>query len=175
LKSAGYKIGKNTTYELVDICRNAYLYFTVPKYTTKIANLELGEKKLFAIDSGLLGALGLVMPHETGKLLEQAVFLECYRRTPHGIFFDANGYECDFLLGEWDQIHTAIQVTSSLEDPKVYQRELKGLVQACQKFNLEKGMIITLSTEERIVVDGVEVAVVPAWKWMISSYSKYLN
>jgi hypothetical protein len=38
---------------------------------------------------------------------------------------------------------------------------------AYQKFSLKKGLI-PLSTENRIVVDGVEVAVVPAWKWMLS-------
>lgn len=169
LKSAGYKIGKNTVYELVEICRNAYLYFTVPKYTAKIANLELGEKKLFAIDSGLLGALGVVLPHETGKLLEQAVYVECYRRSPQGIFFDANGYECDFLLGEWDQIHTAIQVTESLADPDVRHRELKGLLKACQKFNLKTGLILTQSTEERWDIEGIEIRVMPVWRWMVGS------
>jgi uncharacterized protein len=169
LKSAGYKVGKNTVYEWVDICRNAYLFFTVPKYTSKIGTIEMGEKKLFALDNGLLGALGLVHPHEDGKLLEQTIFLECYRRYPEGVFFDANGYECDFLLGEWPIIHTAIQVTESLEDPDVRKKELKGLLSACKKFGLKKGLVITRFEKDMIEDSGVVFEVVPAWEWLLGA------
>lgn len=170
LKSAGYKLGKNTLYDIADICRQAYLFFTVPKYTQKIANIELGEKNLYSIDAGLLVALGLVMPHEPGKLMEQAVFLELYRRYNGNLFFDSNGYECDFILGEWDDVRAAVQVTQSLEDPDVRQREIKGLVSACKKFGLGKGTIVTKATQDRFTTpEGIVVEVVPLWQWLLAT------
>ncbi len=169
LKTAGYKIGKNTLYEIANLCKDAYLFFTVPKFTRKIATQELGDKKLFAIDQGLLVALGLVMPDEKGKLMEQAVFLELYRRARGNVHFDANGYECDFLLGEWDQIRAAVQVTVSLEDADVKKRELRGLLSACEKFGLSEGLIITYSEKDKLVTRGVSITVLPLWEWLLIS------
>ncbi len=169
LKSAGYKIGKNSLYELAELCKQAYVFFTVPKYTQKIANIELGEKKIFAIDNGILTALGLLAPTEVGKQMEQVVFLESYKRYGGNLFFDANGYECDLLVGEWDSIHTAIQITQTLEDPSVKKREIKGLLSACKKTHLNEGLLLTLHEEATFTEDGVTIQVKPLWKWLLNT------
>src|SRR4030067_2838350 len=57
IKSSGFKIGKNHLYEYLDACQNIYLAFVLSKYAHKLAARELGERKIYAIDNGLLNAI----------------------------------------------------------------------------------------------------------------------
>jgi len=36
-------------------------------------------------------------------------------------------------------------------------------------YSLKEGMIITQDLDENIVIDGVGVQIIPAWKWMLRS------
>ena len=48
----------------------------------------------------------------------------------------------------------AIQVTKSLEDPDVRERELRGLVEAMNQYQLTEGIILTLDEEGHEKAEG---------------------
>ena len=86
LKSSGFKIGKNQLYEYLDACQSIYLAFVLRKYAHKFVDRELGERKVYCIDNGLLNSVNFRFSDDKGKAIEQVVFLELKRREKKYIF-----------------------------------------------------------------------------------------
>jgi hypothetical protein len=166
LKSAGIKIGKNTLYDFLDYVQNIYLALTLYKFDNSLVNKELGERKIYSIDIGLNNATEFKFSDNIGKSLENAVFLELKRNYSELFYYrDANS-ECDFIINEKNSITKAIQVTYDMADSDTKNREIKGLVNACKNFKLNSGLIITYDTEEDIIEDGIDIKVIPFYKWV---------
>jgi uncharacterized protein len=85
----------------------------------------------------------------TGPLLENIVFLELKRRFQEIYYFE-DKKECDFLVKKKEKIVQAIQVTASITDPKTEKREVEGLKEAMERFDLKEGYIITKDMEKTI-------------------------
>ncbi len=64
---------------------------------------------------------------------------------------------------------TALQVSYSIENEATKERELKGLYEACKSLKIKKAKIVTLEEEDSIKYKGVEVEVIPAYKFMLNS------
>ena len=43
----------------------------------------------------------------------------------------------------------------------------KGILSAAKYFNLNHGILITEREEKKVKIDGVEISVIPTWKWML--------
>jgi len=166
LKSSGIKIGKNHLYEYLDACQNIYLAFVLAKHTHKLVARELGKRKIYAIDNGLLNAISFTFSGDKGKAIEQAVFLEIKRRGGE-VYFYKEKYECDFLIKDEHEVSEAIQVAYSLSDKKTAGREIRGLVDACISFGLKKGTIITLDESNDFVSGGIKIRQLPLYKWLL--------
>jgi hypothetical protein len=165
LKSAGIKIGKNTLYDFLDYVQNIYLALTLHRYDKSLVNKELGEKKIYSIDIGLNNAIEFRFSDNTGKALENAVFLELKRNYNSLFYFRDSSSECDFLVNEKSRITQAIQVTYDMSDEATKTREIKGLVNACKEFNLKSAVIITYDSEEESIQDDIVIKIVPFYKW----------
>ena len=166
LKSSGVKIGKNHLYEYLDACQNIYLAFVLTKYAHKLVERELGERKIYTIDNGLLNAISFKFSEDKGKAMEQAVFLELKRRGSE-IYFYREKYECDFIIKKGHAISEAVQVSSSLSDKKTAEREIRGIVDACRSFELRKGLIITYDESGDLESDGIKIKKMPLYKWLL--------
>jgi predicted AAA+ superfamily ATPase len=167
LKSAGYKIGKNQLYDYMDACRDIHLVFTLAKYTTSLVERELGEKKVYAVDNGLLNAVQYRFSDDIGKAMEQTVFLELLRREKQISFFKTR-FECDFLVREERAAYQAIQVTLTLADDKTRKREIRGLLECCKAVGLKEGMIVTYDETDEITIDNIRITVVPLFRWLLT-------
>lgn len=166
LKSSGFKIGKNQLYDNLEACQNIYLALVLRKQTKSLVERELGEKKIYAIDNGLLNALDYKFSDDAGKGLEQAVFLELKRREKEVCFFKGNT-ECDFIIKQGFDVTEAIQVAVTISDEKTRKRELRGLLECCNAFGLKEGLIITADSTEKLEVGGVKVTVLPLYRWLL--------
>lgn len=166
LKSAGIKIGKNQLYDFLDACQNTYLVFMLKKHIRSMADRELGEKKVYAIDNGLLNSIEYKFSDDVGKAMEQVVFLDL-RREGREVYFYKSRNECDFIVKKGTDVTNAIQVSYSLSDKKTRRREIAGLVSACKEFGLKEGIIITDDEREELEIDGVNVNVLPLHRWLL--------
>jgi predicted AAA+ superfamily ATPase len=166
LRSSGFKIGKNHLYEYLDACQNIYLAFVLSKHTHKLVARELGERKIYAIDNGLLNAVSFKFSEDTGKAIEQVVFLELKRRGRE-IYFYKEKYECDFVIKDGHSISDTIQVSYSLTDKKTAGREIRGLVDACKSFRLKKGTIITSDELKDFEAEGIKIKQIPLYRWLL--------
>lgn len=166
LKSQGYRVGKNTLYEYLDAGEAIYLFQILKKYHPSVLKQDLGEKKAYAIDNGLLNAVTFAHSKDYGKLLENAVFLHL-RRGERPIFFHKESRECDFIMTGPGGELTPIQVTYSLSAPETAKREIAGLLDACKRLKSERGRIITMSEQALLREGGVTIEVLPAWQFLL--------
>lgn len=56
LKSQGYKISKDSLYEFLDNAEAVYLIRLLKRYSPSVLKAELGAKKVYTVDNGLVNA-----------------------------------------------------------------------------------------------------------------------
>jgi predicted AAA+ superfamily ATPase len=168
LKSQGLKVGKVLLYEFLDQIESIYLMFVLKKYDPSVVKQELSEKKIYCIDDGLVNAVTFKFSKDTGKLLENMITVELLRRHKD-IFFYRNTAECDFIVMDKEEVQASLQVCLSLTDSNTREREIKGLLAACKRFNLDRGWIISREEEEEFNKNGVHIKVIPAYKYLLES------
>ncbi len=103
----------NTVKNYVEYLENSWLLFTLNVHDPSVKRQQIAPKKVVAVDTGLARAVGYSSSPNTGRLLENAVFLALRRQT-HDLFYWASpaGYEVDFCLPGEGRL---IQVRSAAE------------------------------------------------------------
>jgi len=71
------------------------------------------------------------------------------------------------VITEDKSVVSAIQVCYSFSSDKVKKREINGLLEALNTYNLPSGLIITDDTEEEIIIEDKTIQIMPAWKWLL--------
>lgn len=167
LKSQGYQVSKDTLYAYQEYAEAVYLNRFISKYSYSVVKTESSQKKTYVIDQGLGSALDYKLSQDKGRLLETTVALELLKQGKQ-IAYQHNGSECDFVVIGKGKVVEAIQVVYDFSDNHTKEREIKGLVSACQKFNLGKGTILSFDHGEEFEVDGTQIIVQPAWQYFFN-------
>ncbi len=156
----------NTAMDWVSFFEDSYLLFSLPKFDYSLKKQTVNSRKIYSIDNGLTSVNSASFTEDEGRMLENAVFLHLRRKFGRDSMFYFRGTgECDFLVREKNKITHAVQACLSLHEEDK-EREINGLVEALEKFNLDEGVIVTLKQEDKFKVGGKTVLLVPAWKWM---------
>ncbi|MEM2948733.1 MAG: ATP-binding protein [Candidatus Anstonellales archaeon] len=150
--------------DYISYIENAYLIFTVPRFSYSYRQQQVNPKKVYSIDNGFSYANSASFSKDKGKMLENAVFL-ALRRQFKNIFYFKEKNECDFVIKEKDKITQAIQVCYDFNE-ETKDREIDGLLTALKKFDLREGLILTYNQEDEFLVEGKKIVVRPAWKWI---------
>jgi len=159
-----FKLSINTSISFVSYLEDAYLLFTVPRFSYSLKKQLVNPKKVYAIDTGLASAVSASFSEEKGRMLENLVFINL-RRKHKEIFYFKERKECDFVVKERNRIVDAIQVCYKLSEENK-EREINGLLEAMDKFNLKEGRIITYDQEDELKINDKVIRVIPAWKWL---------
>lgn len=146
----------------------AFLFMSVTRYSPK-AKLRLSApRKIYGYDTGMVNAVRFRTGSDTGRLLENLVAIELYRRNVEFYSFKSvSGKEVDFLLrsaGAEDQL---LQVCYDLSDPKTRRRELQALSAAGSEVGLTTGTVLTWDEEGIETCANVTIRLVPIWKWLL--------
>jgi len=156
-----------TIKEYLEYLENSYFAFLVPKYSTSLKNQIYSPKKVYFIDTCLARILGFRSTDDTGRMMENIVFLSL-KRKDEGIYFHKNKKECDFIIRRNGKISQAIQVTVSLKESNK-NREIEGLLEALSTYRLKEGIIITEDQSEEITIEGKKIIIIPIWKWLLEN------
>lgn len=157
------KLASATT--VSDYCyylETSYLCFFISRYSASLKVQAHYGKKEYFIDHALAKKIGFRVPEDRGRLLENIVFLELKRRG-YEIYFHKESKECDFLIKKDNLIIQAIQVTTQLDSAETEKRELEGLQEAMQHYELATGLILTENTEDQ----RDNIIILPIWKWLL--------
>ena len=103
-----------------------------------------------------------------GHFYENVVFLELMRKNEEIFYWKSKkGREVDFVTKKGLKIDTAIQVTLSLADKKVRDREIQSLVDAKEDLNPAHLIILTEDEEGHEIIGNAEIKILPLWKWLV--------
>ncbi len=159
----------NTAISYVSFLEESYLLFTISKFSYSIKTRIVAPKKAYCIDNGFAIANSISFSKDKGRLLENSVFIHLRRTFPE-IFYYREKNECDFIIKVGNSIIKAFQVTYDLTNDNK-NREINGLVEAMNKFNLSEGTIITHNQGDNFNIDGKSIEVIPAWEFFSASFS----
>ncbi len=151
----------------VEALSEAYLFFAVSKYDRSVKKQVVNDKKVYAIDTGIVNAVSFQFSENSGRLLENAVFIELKRRHKDIYYFQGK-QECDFLIKEGIKITQCIQVAESVSSIETKKREVGGLLEAMKNFNVKEGLILTRDASDEFKTEGRKIKVMPLWQWLIS-------
>lgn len=156
----------STIKKYIGFLSDSYLIFQTYKYDYSVSKQILNPKKSYFIDNGLVKRVGFSFSDNLGHLLENLVYIELLRRGKE-VFYYNKKQACDFLLVENKLVTHAIQVCYSFYSEKTKKREIDGLLEAMDTFNLTTGLIITNSIEDTIIVEDKHITILPAYKWLL--------
>jgi len=169
LRSQGIKADKDYLYEIMEYIEAVYLSFRLYKFDYSVVNREMSDKKLYAIDNGLINAISWQFSDDLGKLFENTVYLWLKRLFSEDLFYFDKKNECDFIVFDRDKPAYAIQACYDPSEKKTLEREIKGLTNALEYFRLDTGYLITAENEDEIVIHDKTIKIVPAYKMMIDN------
>ena len=152
-------VGQTSRY--MEFLQDAYLLFAVQKYSASFKRRVVAPAKYYAIDNGLRRANSPQATPDLGHRLENAVALHL-RRAHRELFYasERDLWECDFITPE-----AAIQVCLELT-PANRGRELRGVIEGTRLRGKRRAVVVTLNQTDRLREDGVEIEVIPAWRWL---------
>lgn len=144
------------------------MLFTLSKLDYSVKAQLRNPKKVYAIDNALVSRLGFHFSGEEGRLLENMVFIELRRRGGEVFYHSSGNAECDFVVREGFRVTQAIQVCYLFDNFETRKRELRGIQDAMDTYQLSEGIIITGSHEEVVEYGEKKIYILPAWKWLRS-------
>ena len=176
LKGAGYRVGKGTLAEYLDRAKEAFFVYTVPTYYPSLKAKMQMPKKVYLTDTGYITALTPYV--DMGKLLENAVYLELYRRYWHDprieiAYWTDGEREVDFIVKSGNKVLEAIQVCYDISSPETRDREINALIRAMKTLNTKNGVIVTGYQREIVRRNELTIRILPYWDWERQSTPEY--
>ena len=151
--------------EYLNYFSDAYLFFYIPRFSYSGKVQMVNPKKIYCIDNGLVKTNSVSFSDDHGRLLENMVFMQL-RRVFSEIYYFSEKNECDFVVFKQKIPDTLIQVCWQLDQENM-DRELSGLKEAMDFFDLSEGIIITANQTDNFVVDSKSVIVKPFHDWVV--------
>jgi predicted AAA+ superfamily ATPase len=168
LKSQGIKVAKTTLHEYLDHLRDVFLVHTVSIKTDSERRRMVNPVKVYATDTGLADAFAMSRNPDTGRLLENCIYMDlCRRGCQVSYIVTSSGFEVDFLAEYLDGRQQAIQVAADISNAETLERETRALVDAGRTAKGAELLLLNLSEESSITRDGFTIEVLPAWKWLL--------
>lgn len=162
-----FKLGSvNTIKNYISYLENSWLIFSLNIYDYSVKRQQIAPKKIYGIDLGMIHSVGFQFWPDTGKLLENLVFLALRRQTAEIYYYTSpENYEVDFYLPDRRQL---IQVTQHLNHAGTREREFRAIDAATQHIKVEQALILCESNEPQQVVGGVPVEICSISEWLLS-------
>lgn len=155
-----FPLSKDLLFRYYKYFLQSMLVFEVRTFSESAYKRMRNPAKVFLVDTGLSRR---VTSADTGRLLENIIFLEL-RRRGYEIFYFEEKRECDFIAKTSDNRLLPIQACFEINDEN-RNREIAGLLTACKRFGIHEGTILTYDEEKEIERDGIKIRVLPVWKW----------
>jgi len=161
------KLGSvNTVKSYIDYLENSWLFFVVNKYAYSVKEQQIAAKKVYGIDTGLVGSVGFSFSENMGKLMENVVYLQLRRKRQDIYYYKtAQDYEVDFFLPKENAF---IQVSQHFDAPETQERELRAITAAVlEQKEVTTHVVVTERDKQTIDREGLHIQVVPLYEWLL--------
>jgi len=150
-------IDDKTAKQYISYLQDANLVYVITNYDYSLKKLIGNKKKVYLVDP-VFTQISFKNSPDSGRLFENFVFMTL-KRLGADIYFFQNGVECDFIIKDGHLISHAIQACYSLTAENK-DREIKGLLNAMNKFNLNEGFLVTRNQEDILEAEGKEIKII---------------
>lgn len=162
----------NTLQNYLKYLEQAYLFFSLNRFSFKMGEQIKAPKKIYLADNGFILAKSFQFSENLGRLMENLVLVEILRRgyKLNGTIFyykTKNNREVDFVLREGLKIKRLIQVCYKTSNVGVKERELKSLVEAGKELSCDDLSVICWDYEGQEEFKGKKIYFLPLWKWLL--------
>ena len=165
IASTGAKLSKPTLINYLEYSKDAFLVYPIKNIADNLTQRETNPKYYF-VDNGIISILA--MDVDT-SLLENMVAIELLRRygLEEQVFFYNKNVEVDFYIPD---AATAIQVSyNPKKSDETWERESTALIKLSKVLDCKRLIILTYELEENIELKGLNIEVIPVWKWLLDT------
>jgi hypothetical protein len=157
------KLAVETTKAYLDYFQRAYLFFESKhfSYKTKETQDIQRAKKIYIVDNGLRNFNVPLLRPDLGQCAENIVYMELKKQNV-AIYYWKGKKEIDFVTMNPDLVFYNVSYTD-----QPHERELEGMVEGLQEFNIDKGIVLTKNYFETKKIVGKTVEFIPLWAWLI--------
>jgi len=161
-----------TTEKYINYLEEAYLLFSLLRYSPKSRERIKSPRKVYAVDNGFVTAKAIQHSPDKGRLMENMVFIELVKRgiKPNKDLFyykTRNNREVDFVVKKGTDVSELIQVCYGTLTSDVEQREIKALFEAGGELKVTTLTVLTWDESREVKQDSLVVRFMPLWKWLL--------
>ncbi|MFH1645112.1 MAG: DUF4143 domain-containing protein, partial [Candidatus Omnitrophota bacterium] len=125
---------------------------------------------VYCIDNGIAESVAFSFSKNTGRFLENLVFMELKRRFKEIYYYKTkNNLEVDFLIRKDNKDIMLIQVSDGLYDKKIRDREIDSIITAMEELKVTESFVLTSDSEEKIEINNKQIFVQPIYKWVLQN------
>ncbi len=167
----------HTVQKYLGYLEEAFLLFSLKRFSFKTREQLTFNKKIYAIDNGFISAKSSKSTQDTGKLYENIVAVHLKKAEIDGkldFYYWKNPQheEVDFVIKEGTKITKLIQVCYDVSNPDTKKREIRSLIKAKQELKCNELMVLTNDYEAEELAEWfgekAKIKFTPLWKWLIT-------
>lgn len=156
----------NTTKKYMDYLHEPFIFYYLSRYNNKLKQMKKAPRKVYVVDNGFVTSKAFSLSENSGRLLENQVFIELLRRgydVEKTMFYyrSRNDKEVDFVLRKETQIESLVQVCYDMSSPKTEKREVDSIIECAGELKCSNLVIVTNNNKRTIEKDGYRIEVVP--------------
>ena len=163
----------STVSNWVSYMENAFLIYKLERFDFKLKEQFIAPKKVYCIDTGIVDLIGFKFSENSGKILENAIAIELFRRKEKDInlevyyWKDAQQNEVDFVVKEKAKITQLIQATYIKNKNEIKEKRVKSIIKASIHLKCNNLLFVTWDLEGEDKVEGKIIKFIPFWKWLL--------
>lgn len=168
----------HTVQKYLGYLEEAFLLFSLKRFSFKTREQLASNKKIYAIDNGFIAAKSSKSTQDTGRLYENIVAVHFKKAEIDGkldFYYWKNQQheEVDFVIRENAKITRLIQVCCDVSDPNTKKREIRSLIKAKRELKCNELIVLTngYDAEESSEWFGekAKIKFIPLWKWLLEN------
>lgn len=168
LKAQGLGVAKDALHAMVGHLEDAFLLRCVPLTTESERRRNSNPRKIYPVDTGMIGAFDRTGRSNVGHALETVVLHELDRRQAEvGYVRTGTGHEVDFLARFHGGREELVQVCADTGAAETRERELRALEEALREHPRATPKLLVLNFEQLAVKVSPGVAVQAAYQWLL--------
>ncbi len=172
LKAQGLGVAKDSLHAMMGHLQDAFLISTVTLATDSERRRNSNPRKVYPVDTGLIGAFDRSGRTNVGHALETVVLHELERRKAEiGYVRTPGGYEVDFHARFHGGEEELIQVCADTGSGETLEREMRALRDAAADFPHARQRLLMLTFDQIPINLGQGMVSQPAYEWLLGESS----
>jgi len=160
-----YSLSHQTAANYLEYFKDAFLIFDLPQFSFSLKTTQKAFKKIYAVDFGMANAVSMSFSEDTGRMLENAVFLQLKRAGGELYYYKGKSGEVDFVVKQADNKIELVQVCWSLADATTKKRETSSLSEAMKTLRATSATILTFDESGELKLPEGKIQILPAHRF----------